>query len=31
MVASAAYFSIKAGEQATDPYQLDISPRSVIR
>lgn len=31
MVASAAYYSIQAGEQPTDPYQLDISPRSVIR
>lgn len=31
MVASAAYFSIQSGEQASDPYQLDISPRSVIR
>ncbi len=31
MVASAAYFSIEAGEQSTDPYRLDISPRSVIR
>lgn len=31
MVASAAYFSIQSGEKASDPYQLDISPRSVIR
>lgn len=31
MVASAAYFSILSGEKASDPYQLDISPRSVIR
>lgn len=31
MVASAAYFSIQSGERASDPYQLDISPRSVIR
>lgn len=31
MVASAAYFSIQSGEQASDPYELDISPRSVIR
>jgi N6-L-threonylcarbamoyladenine synthase len=31
MVASAAYYSIQSGEQATDPYQLDISPRSTIR
>ena len=31
MVASAAYFSIQAGEQASDPYQLDISPRSTIQ
>lgn len=31
MVASAAYFSIQSGEQATDPYQLDISPRSQIQ
>ena len=30
MVASAAYYSIQAGEQATDPYELDISPRSII-
>ena len=30
MVASAAFYSIQAGEQATDPYELDISPRSVI-
>ena len=31
MVASAAYFSMQSGEPATDPYQLDISPRSIIR
>ncbi len=31
MVASAAYFSIQSGEQASDPYQLDISPRSAIK
>lgn len=31
MVASGAYFSIQSGEQATDPYQLDISPRSQIQ
>jgi N6-L-threonylcarbamoyladenine synthase len=31
MVASAAYYSIQAGEKATDPYALDISPRSAIR
>lgn len=30
MVASAAYFSLKSGDQPTDPYSLDISPRSVI-
>ncbi len=30
MVASAAYYSIQAGEEPTDPYELDISPRSVI-
>jgi len=30
MVASAAYFAIQAGEQPTDPYALDISPRSLI-
>lgn len=30
MVASAAYYSIQAGEKPTDPYSLDISPRSVI-
>ena len=30
MVASAAYFSAQAGDQPTDPYALDISPRSVI-
>ena len=30
MVASAAYFAIKAGAQPTDPYNLDISPRSGI-
>ena len=31
MVASAAYYSIQSGEQASDPYELDISPRSVIQ
>ena len=31
MVASAAYYSIQAGEKASDPYSLDISPRSVIK
>ena len=31
MVASAAYYSIQSGEKPTDPYELDISPRSVIR
>ena len=30
MVASAAYYSIKAGDQPSDPYTLDISPRSAI-
>jgi len=30
MVASAAYYSIRAGEKPTDPYELDISPRSII-
>ena len=30
MVASAAYYSIQAGEQPSDPYDLDILPRSVI-
>lgn len=30
MVASAAYYSIQAGEKASDPYSLDISPRSII-
>ena len=30
MVASAAYYSIQAGENPTDPYELDISPRSII-
>lgn len=30
MVASAAYYSIQAGEQASDPYDLDILPRSII-
>lgn len=30
MVASAAYYSIQAGEQPSDPYTLDISPRSII-
>lgn len=31
MVASAAYYSIQAGEKSQDPYALDISPRSIIR
>ncbi len=31
MVASAAYYSIQAGEKASDPYKLDISPRSIIQ
>ena len=31
MVASAAYYSIQSGEQASDPYELDISPRSIIQ
>ena len=31
MVASAAYYSIQSGEKASDPYSLDISPRSIIR
>lgn len=30
MVASAAYFSIQEGQKPTDPYELDISPRSAI-
>ena len=30
MVASAAYYSIQSGENPTDPYELDISPRSTI-
>ena len=30
MVASAAYYSIQSGEAASDPYDLDISPRSII-
>lgn len=30
MVASAAYYSIQSGEKSSDPYSLDISPRSVI-
>ena len=30
MVASAAYYSIQAGEKPTNPYELDISPRSTI-
>jgi len=30
MVASAAYYSIQAGEKPSDPYSLDISPRSII-
>ncbi len=31
MVASAAYYSIQAGEKPSDPYELDISPRSTIK
>ena len=31
MVASAAYYSIEAGEKPSDPYKLDISPRSIIQ
>ncbi len=31
MVASAAYYSINSGKSASDPYELDISPRSTIR
>ena len=31
MVASAAYYSIQAGEKPGDPYELDISPRSTIK
>lgn len=30
MVASAAYYSTQAGETPTDPYDLDILPRSII-
>jgi N6-L-threonylcarbamoyladenine synthase len=30
MVASAAYYSIQSGESASNPYDLDISPRSII-
>ncbi|MFV0485002.1 MAG: tRNA (adenosine(37)-N6)-threonylcarbamoyltransferase complex transferase subunit TsaD [Candidatus Saccharimonadales bacterium] len=30
MVASAAFFSINDGQTPTDPYELDISPRSAI-
>ena len=30
MVASAAFYSIQSGQKSTDPYSLDISPRSVI-
>ena len=30
MVGAAAYYAIQAGTQATDPYALDISPRSPI-
>ena len=30
MVASAAFFAISAGEKPTDPYNLEISPRSSI-
>jgi len=31
MVASAAYYSIQSGETPSDPYELDISPRSIIQ
>ena len=31
MVASAAYYAIQNGEQPTDPYIVDISPRSPIK
>ena len=31
MVASAAYYSIQSGEKPSDPYELDISPRSIIQ
>ena len=30
MVAAAAYYSIKAGQAPSDPYTLDIAPRSII-
>lgn len=30
MVASAAFYSIQSGQKSTNPYSLDISPRSVI-
>jgi N6-L-threonylcarbamoyladenine synthase len=30
MVASAAYYSVQSGQEATDPYSLNISPRSII-
>ena len=30
MVASAAYFAIQDGEQPSDPYSIDIAPRSPI-
>ena len=30
MVAMACYYEIKSGVQPTDPYKLDISPRSVL-
>ncbi len=30
MVASAAYYSIESGEKPSDPYNLDIMPRSII-
>ena len=30
MVASAAYYSIQSGKSASNPYDLDISPRSII-
>lgn len=31
MVGAAAYFEIKAGAQPTDPYQLNIAPRTPIQ
>ena len=30
MVGAAAYFEIRAGVEPTDPYKLDIMPRSAI-